>query len=92
MSHDFISGRFPCKSEIPQIRQKLLVENPLAAEKLDIVVVKMQALDIAYHRVKTRADGIAAAVGTDHFIHVTETATGRLWRGHHNRLGWAEAQ
>ncbi|MCI6252970.1 MAG: DUF6242 domain-containing protein [Bacteroidales bacterium] len=37
-------------------------------------------------------NGIAAAVGTDHFIHVTETATGRLWRGRHNRLGWAEAQ
>ncbi len=37
-------------------------------------------------------NAVGAAVGADHFIYVTETATGRLWRGRHNRLGWAEAQ
>lgn len=35
---------------------------------------------------------IFAAAGPDNFIRVLETATGKLWKGRHNRLGWNDEQ
>ena len=51
------------KAEVLEIIEKLLVKNALGAEVGDIVVVKVQLLDVVYNLLKTRGDRKTAVVG-----------------------------
>ena len=50
------------KTELFQIVQKILAEQPAAAQIGDVLPVKMQVEDVVDHLVQSRADGIAAPV------------------------------
>ena len=49
--------------EIAQILEELLGEHPPAAQILDVLVVKVQVLDIFDHLLKPGSDGKAAVIG-----------------------------